>query len=141
MAFNFLHTEIQKPKVFLHSRKLLARFSSFKLYLKQDEYTFQGAKSINCGTDYRYLALWFRPVNQTPFYLDKDNKVVDAVWDKSSKESKACYKYEFIFHQVDDITDEQMNTVQQDRKLTQLQEGKLIGCAFHPSGFFKDKNR
>jgi hypothetical protein len=139
MAFNFLHneiqkssSEIQKSRIFVDSRKLLARYSSFKHILKQDEHKFQGAKGINCGTDYRYLELWFRPIDQTPFFVDeKKNAQVVATWKKSLKESKECYKYEFIFHLVEEITDEQL-------KVEDLQ--KLVGCAFHPSGFFRKKH-
>ena len=135
----------------------LAKFSRSRRRLYSEDRTdatrelLYGIDAINCGTDIRHFQRFLEDSgSQHPLYKKVHNKYMEQA-KKVPTEDATSFEYEFIFHLVEDY--EEIPTEYGDvKKIEYVVETKIpknpvinisippvIGCSFHPVGFFKPK--
>jgi hypothetical protein len=128
MAFHYLvESYPQKLPNLEQIREFLSRYGKRKEKVRRG-FT-NPVSGIHCGTNYRVLRNW---VTQELKIGDTDECVRGFCDSFTSghpkidwKPANGRYKYEFVFHEalIRDNQDDQ----------------RVVGCSFHPEGFFKKK--
>lgn len=127
----------------------LAKFSRSRRRLYSEDKTdatrelLYGIDAINCGTDIRHFQRFLEDFgSQHPLYKKVHNKYMEQA-KKVPTEDATSFEYEFIFHLVEDY--EEIPTQYGDVKnvannpVINISIPPVIGCSFHPVGFFKPK--
>jgi hypothetical protein len=135
MAFHYLVESYPQnlPKI-EEIRDYLSRYGKNK-----EKGSMRVATGIHCGTNYKVLQAWVEGDLDEWFCEStspNDPENTKIIWDpdrdimRSSSTKK--FKYELVFH-LAKIGDNEEYT-------TPWGTGKVVGCSFHPEGFFKVKH-